>query len=96
MLLTVVISKMGLYGFLRILLPIFAPQMFSMRKPLGAGHGDDCVFCFRSLRAKRPEDDFAYSWINHLGYCLLGIFAIAGVNVKTRVRSRKRPPRWMA
>ena len=58
MLLTGVMSKMGVYGFLRILLPIFAPQMLWMRTPLlGARRGDDCVFCFRSLCAKGSEDD---------------------------------------
>src|ERR1043166_219614 len=78
MLLTGLMSKMGVYGFLRILLPIFPEQMRLVMTPLlwlavitivfGAG----AAFAQRDLKRT-----FAYSSINHLGYCLLGIFALA-------------------
>jgi NADH-quinone oxidoreductase subunit M len=80
MMLTGVMSKMGVYGFLRILLPIFAPQMFWMRKPLLVLAVATIVFsAFSAFAQKDLKTIFAYSSINHLGYCLLGIFAIAGV-----------------
>ena len=83
MLLTGVMSKMGVYGFLRILLPIFAPQMFWMRKPLLVLAVATIVFsAFAAFAQKDLKTIFAYSSINHLGYCLLGIFAIAGVNAQ--------------
>ena len=83
MLLTGVMSKMGVYGFLRILLPIFAPQMFWMRKPLLVLAVATIVFsAFAAFAQKDLKTIFAYSSINHLGYCLLGIFAIAGTNAQ--------------
>ena len=58
MLLTGVMSKMGVYGFLRILLPIFPEQMFWMRTPLLVlAVVNDRFFCLRGICAKRSEDD---------------------------------------
>jgi NADH-quinone oxidoreductase subunit M len=78
MLLTGVMSKMGLYGFLRILLPIFPAQIHWLRTPLLVLAVVTIVF---SAGAALAQTDlkrlFAYSSINHLGYCLLGIFALA-------------------
>ena len=79
MLLTGAMSKMGVYGFLRILLPIFSQQMFWMRKPAaGAGRRLPSSFLpFAAFAQKDLKRILAYSSINHLGYCLLGIFAVA-------------------
>jgi NADH-quinone oxidoreductase subunit M len=77
MLLTGLMSKMGVYGFLRILLPIFPQQVHWLLTPLlwltvitiicSAG----AAFAQRDLKRM-----LAYSSINHLGYCLLGMFAV--------------------
>jgi len=77
MLLTGLMSKMGVYGFLRILLPIFPQEMRWVLRPLlwlavltivlSAG----AAFAQRDLKRM-----LAYSSVNHLGYCLLGIFAV--------------------
>jgi NADH-quinone oxidoreductase subunit M len=78
MLLTGVMSKMGVYGFLRILLPIFPEQMHWMSTPLlwlaviTIVSSASAAFAQRDLKRV-----LAYSSINHLGYCLLGIFAVA-------------------
>lgn len=79
MLLTGAMSKMGIYGFLRILLPVFPGEMRWISTPLlwlavltivcSAG----AAFAQRDLKRV-----FAYSSINHLGYCLLGTFAVLG------------------
>ena len=75
-LLTGAMSKMGLYGFLRILLPIFAPQMRSVLTPLLWLAVATVVFGSLSALAQTDlKRIFAYSSVNHLGYCLLGIFA---------------------
>ena len=75
MLLTGAMSKMGLYGMLRILVPIFPEQM------------QHWLICCCGLRCERGcvrtggmgadgfKRIFAYSSINHLGYCVLGILA---------------------
>lgn len=78
MLLTGLMSKMGVYGFLRILLPIFPEQMRLVLTPLlwlavlTIVLGAAAAFAQRDLKRT-----FAYSSVNHLGYCLLGIFALA-------------------
>ncbi len=80
-LLTGAMSKMGLYGFLRILLPIFAPQMQSVLTPLLWLALASILFsAYAALAQTDLKRIFAYSSINHLGYCLLAIFAIAKSN----------------
>jgi len=76
-LLTGAMSKMGLYGFLRILLPIFAPQMQLVLTPLLWLAVATIVFsAYAALAQKDLKRIVAYSSINHLGYCLLAIFAM--------------------
>lgn len=76
MLLTGVMSKMGVYGFLRILMPLFPDQMRAVLTPLLWLAVATIIFSAYSAFAQRDlKRVFAYSSINHLGYCLLGIFA---------------------
>ena len=78
MLLTGGTSKMGVYGLLRIALPIFAPQIAQMRTPLLVLAVVTVVMGAWAAVAQRDlKRVFAYSSVNHLGYCLLGIFALA-------------------
>ena len=80
MLLTGAMSKMGVYGFLRIVLPIFAPQIRSMLTPLlWLAVFTVILSAFAALAQKDLKLIFAYSSINHLGYCMLGIFAVASL-----------------
>jgi NADH-quinone oxidoreductase subunit M len=79
MLLTGLMSKMGVYGFLRILLPIFPIQMHWMRIPLLCLAVASIVFSAAAALAQRDlKRILGYSSINHLGYCLLAIFAAVG------------------
>jgi NADH-quinone oxidoreductase subunit M len=76
--LTGAMSKMGVYGFLRILLPIFFPQMQLVLTPLLWLAVATIVFSAYAAYAQTDlKRIFAYSSINHLGYCLLAIFAVA-------------------
>ena len=76
MLLTGAMSKMGVYGFLRILLPLFPAQMRAMQTPLLCLAVVTIVFSAAAALAQRDlKRMVAYSSINHVGYCLLGIFA---------------------
>jgi NADH-quinone oxidoreductase subunit M len=69
---------MGLYGFLRVLLPIFAPQMQAALTPLlWLTVATVVLSAYSALAQQDLKRIFAYSSINHLGYCLLGIFAVA-------------------
>ena len=77
MLLTGTMSKMGVYGFLRILLPIFGVQMRSVRTPLlWLAVATIVLSAYAAVAQKDLKRIFAYSSINHLGYCMLGIFSI--------------------
>jgi NADH-quinone oxidoreductase subunit M len=78
MVLTGVLSKMGVYGFLRILLPIFPEQMRMMLTPLLLLSVATIVFsAFAAFAQRDIKRMLGYSSINHLGYCLLGLFAAA-------------------
>jgi len=78
MLLTGAMSKMGVYGLLRIAVPLFGHQIAEMRTPLLVLAVATIVMgAWAAAAQKDLKRVFAYSSINHLGYCLLGIFALA-------------------
>lgn len=84
MILTGLLSKMGVYGLLRILLPIFPIQMQVLQTPLLVLAVATIVFSALAALAQTDlKRIFAYSSINHLGYCLLGIFALVTVSAPT-------------
>jgi NADH-quinone oxidoreductase subunit M len=79
MLLTGAMSKMGVYGFLRIVLPIFYVEMRSVRTPLlWLAVATIILSAYAALAQTDLKRMLAYSSINHLGYCMLGIFSVAG------------------
>jgi NADH-quinone oxidoreductase subunit M len=78
MILTGAVSKMGVYGFLRILWPIFPEQIHEWHHLLLALAAATIVFPAAAAFAQKDlKRMVAYSSINHLGYCMLGIFAAA-------------------
>ena len=78
MLLTGAMSKMGVYGFLRILLPIFYVEMRYVRTPLlWLAVATIVLSAYTALVQTDLKRILAYSSINHLGYCMLGIFSAA-------------------
>lgn len=77
MLLTGLMSKMGVYGFLRIILPIFPQEMRWVLTPLLWLAVLTIVLSASAALAQRDlKRMLAYSSINHLGYCMLGVFAV--------------------
>ena len=86
MVLTGTLSKMGVYGFVRLLLPLF-PTQVKIAAPWLLGLAVASIL-FASLSAWAQRDlkrMVAYLSINHLGYCLLGLFAIGGTTVRPAV-----------
>src|SRR6185436_9972075 len=78
MVLTGALSKMGVYGFVRLLLPLF-PNEIKMIGPWLLALAV-CSIVFASLAAWAQKDlkrMVAYLSINHLGYCMLALFAVA-------------------
>lgn len=77
MLLTGAMSKMGVYGLLRLALPIFGRELFAIRTPLLALAVLTVVAgAWAAVVQKDLKRIFAYSSVNHLGYCLLALFAV--------------------
>ena len=86
MVLTSVLSKMGVYGFVRLLLPLF-PSEIKILAPWLLGLAV-CSIVFASLAAWAQSDlkrMVAYLSINHLGYCMLGLFAVTATTVRPAV-----------
>ena len=78
MVLTGVLSKMGVYGFVRLLLPLF-PNEIKVLAPWLLGLAV-CSIVFAALAAWAQSDlkrMVAYLSVNHLGYCMLGMFAFS-------------------
>jgi NADH-quinone oxidoreductase subunit M len=79
MVLTGALSKMGVYGFLRILLPIFPEQMGRARTILlWLAIASIVLPAFTAWAQTDLRRMLAYSSINHLGYCILGIVVVTG------------------
>jgi NADH-quinone oxidoreductase subunit M len=78
MVLTGVLSKMGVYGFARLVLPLF-PHELKIAGPVLLALAV-CSIVFAALAAWAQTDlkrMIAYLSVSHLGYCMLGFFAVA-------------------
>lgn len=78
MLLTGLLSKMGVYGLLRVFLPLF-PEIYPVLAPWLAALAVATVLlgAFAALAQKDLKRMLAYSSVNHLGYCALAVAAIS-------------------
>src|SRR5207253_2676559 len=77
MVLTGVLSKMGVYGFVRLLLPLFPNQIKFIGPWLLVLAVCSIVFAPLAAWAQRDlKRMIAYLSVNHLGYCMLGLFAV--------------------
>jgi NADH-quinone oxidoreductase subunit M len=78
MFLTGVMSKMGVYGFLRILWPLFPAQLHAAAVPLlWLALGGAVLGAFAAMRQTDLKRMVAYSSVNHVSYCLLALFAVS-------------------
>ena len=78
MVLTGLLSKMGIYGFVRLLLPLFPNELKIVGPWLLVLAVCSIVFAPLAAWAQRDlKRMIAYLSINHLGYCMLALFAIA-------------------
>ena len=76
-LLTGVMSKMGVYGFLRLIDPIF-PNQLSQHADMLLGFALLTILwgAFLALRQTDLKKLLAFSSLNHVAYCVLGIGAL--------------------
>ena len=76
MVLAAILLKMGVYGFLRIILPIFPDQVQAHVNILLLLALASIIFgAFAALAQTDFKRLVAYSSVNHMGYAMLGIFA---------------------
>ncbi len=81
MFLTGVMSKMGVYGFLRILWPLFPSALHTFAPALlWLAVGGVIFGAFAAMRQTDLKRMVAYSSVNHLSYCLLALFAICAIS----------------
>jgi NADH-quinone oxidoreductase subunit M len=73
-----VLLKLGSYGFLRICLPLFPAACLELGLPIigllsviGIIYGSLCALAQRDIKKL-----VAYSSVAHLGFCMLGLFAL--------------------
>jgi NADH-quinone oxidoreductase subunit M len=77
MVLAAVLLKMGVYGFLRFILPIFPAQCAENLDILLFVALASIIFgAFAAMAQNDAKRMIAYSSVNHMGYCMLGIFSI--------------------
>ena len=77
MLLTGVMSKMGVYGFLRLVVPIFPAQLQQHATALMALALVTILWgAFLALRQTDLKRVLAFSSLNHVAYCVLGVGAL--------------------
>lgn len=77
MILAGVMSKMGVYGFLRLVLPVFPEAMHTYADTLLAFALITLLWgAFIALRQRDLKRVLAYSSLNHVAYCMFGIFAL--------------------
>lgn len=88
MVLTGVMSKLGLYGVLRILLPIFPEQLRWVQTPLlWLTVASIVLGAFAALGQRDLKRMLGYLSVSHLGYCWLGVLAA--------VQITPGDPKWM-
>ncbi len=86
MVLTGVLSKMGVYGFIRLLLPLFPNEIKTIGPWLLVLAVCSIVFAPLAAWAQRDlKRMIAYLSINHLGYCMLGLFVISATSASSAI-----------
>lgn len=79
MFLTAVMSKMGVYGFFRVVWPIFPAELGAAADVLLVLALAGVVFgAYAAMRQRDLKRLVAYSSVNHVSYCLLALFAVVG------------------
>ena len=74
--------KMGLFGFLRILLPVF-PDLSAAALPLLGGLGVVNILygAFCAMAQSDLKRLVAFTSVSHLGFCLVGIFSLTAAGI---------------
>lgn len=72
-----VLSKLGVFGFIRFITPLFAQSLVQYQGLLLSLAAFSVIYAaFLAIQAKNPKALLAYSSISHLGFVMLGVFSM--------------------
>jgi NADH-quinone oxidoreductase subunit M len=72
-----ILSKLGVYGFIRFVGPLFPETLLAAQGALLAIAAFTVIYsAFLAIQAKDPKALLAYSSISHLGFVMLGVFTL--------------------
>jgi NADH-quinone oxidoreductase subunit M len=73
-----ILSKLGIFGFIRFIVPLFMAQLIEYQGVLLALASFSVIYAaFLAIQAKNPKALLAYSSISHLGFVMLGVFSLS-------------------
>lgn len=77
-----ILSKLGVFGFVRFVLPIFWDQAIEYHGMLVAFSAISVLYAaLLAIQSKQPKELLAYSSISHLGFVMLGVFSLTNGGV---------------
>ena len=84
--LSAALSKLGIFGFIRFILPLFPDAVTTYQGWLISLATLSVLYpAFLAIRAKNPKELLAYSSISHLGFVMLGVFSLKSGGVSSAV-----------
>jgi len=73
-----ILSKLGIFGFIRFISPLFMSSLIEFQGVLLALAAFSVIYAaFLAIQAKNPKALLAYSSISHLGFVMLGVFSLS-------------------
>jgi NADH-quinone oxidoreductase subunit M len=77
-----IFSKLGVFGFIRFMLPLFGDQAVQFHGFLMTIAAVSVLYAaLLAIQAKNPKELLAYSSISHLGFVMLGVFSLTSGGV---------------
>lgn len=72
-----ILSKLGVFGFIRFVLPMFGDQTIQYHGILMAVGALSVLYAaLLAIQSKNPKELLSYSSISHLGFVMLGVFSL--------------------
>jgi len=72
------LSKLGVFGFIRFIIPLFMSSLIEFQGVLLALSAVSVIYAaFLAIQARNPKALLAYSSISHLGFVMLGVFSLS-------------------
>jgi len=73
-----ILSKLGIFGFIRFISPLFMSSLVEFQGVLLALATFSVLYAaFLAIQSKQPKALLAYSSISHLGFVMLGVFSLS-------------------